>query len=223
MGWGAIPAAKAEFDFSRTSKGEQRLVMTTATSGAVRKLWRLDARHEALCRPATLLPLSLQQTETYSDETLRTRVTFNAGGVSRVRESKPASGKASGKPAKTKRFECPNVFDLPTSLLFIRSQPLRQGESYSLVVYPATDAYLARLQVFGRERIEAGGRTWPAVKLDVKLHAIDKKLALGPHQKFRKASVWVSDDRDRVLLKANAEVFVGSVWAELEKLDVARK
>lgn len=218
FGWGAIPAARAEFDFSRTKQGEQRLVMTTATSGAVRALWRLDARHEAYCRPATLRPLRLEQSETYSDESHRVRVTFDAAGVSRLRESKPAKGKA-----RTKRFECPDVFDLQTSLLFVRSQTLRTGESHSFVVYPATDAYLARVQVVGRERISVAGRAWPAVKLDVKLHTLDRQLELGPHRKFRKASVWVSDDRARILLKAQAEVFVGSVWAELERVDFPRR
>lgn len=224
FGWGAVPAARAQFDFSRTALGEQRLVMTTATSGAVRALWRLDARHDALCRPTTLAPISVEQTETYRDETVRTRATYDAAGVSRTREEIPAGRKAaSGPPPKTKRFQCPNVFDLQTALLFMRSQPLRPRESYSFVVYPATGAYLARLEVLGRERIDIGGRTWPAVKLDVKLQSIDKKLVLKPHKKFRKASVWLSDDRDRVLLKANADVFVGSVWVELEKLAVARK
>ncbi len=198
--------------------------MTTATSGAVRAMWRLDARHEALCRPATLTPLSISQTEIYSDETHRTRVTFDAEGVTRIRESTPASGKPkSTKPPKPKRFKCPNVLDLQTSLLFVRSQQLRQGESYSMVVYPSTGAYFAQVQVVGRERIQVTGRAWPAVKLDIKLRTIDRDLELGPHRKFRKASVWLSDDRDRVLLKANAEVFIGSVWVELEKLDLARK
>lgn len=220
FGWGAISAARAEFDFSRTPQGEQRLVMTTATTGAVRPLWQLDARHEAVARAATLSPIRLEQTEKYRDETHRVRATFDASGVSRLRESQPAKGKAA--PAKPKRFQCPNVFDLQTSLLFVRSQTLRTGEVYRLVVYPATDAYLAQVQVAGRERIRVAGRDWPAIRLDVKLQSIDRKLGLGPHRKFRRASAWLSDDRDRVLLKANAEVFVGRVWVEVEKLEFRR-
>lgn len=224
FGWGAIPAARAEFDFTRISRGEQKLSMKTATYGAVRSVWRLEATHEALCRPATLTPLTLSQTEVYRDETHRIRVTFDAAGVTRLRESAPAKGKPkSTKPPKPKRFECPNVLDLQTSLLFVRSQALRQGESYRMIVYPSTGAYFAEVEVVGREPVRVAGRSWPAVKLDIKLRTIDRDLALGPHRKFRKASVWLSDDRDRVILKANAEVFVGSIWVELEKLDLARK
>lgn len=221
FGWGALPAARAELDFSRTPQAGQQLVMTTATTGAVRALWQLDARHEATCRPVTLAPIQVQQTERYRDETHRVRATYDAAGVSRIRETQPAKGKAT--PAKTKRFKCPNVFDLQSSLLFVRSQTLRKGEVYRLIVYPATDAYLAQVQVAGRERIRVAGRDWPAIRLDVKLQSIDRKLELGPHKKFRRASAWLSDDRDRVLLKANAEVFIGSVWVEMEKLEIRGK
>jgi hypothetical protein len=214
FGWGALSAARADFDFARTPRGELRLTVTTATTGAVRALWCLDAKHEALCRPASLAPLSLVQTETYRDESHRTRVTFDAAGVSRLRESKPTEGK----PAKTRRFKCPHVFDLQTALLFVRSQPLRRGDVHRFVVYPATDAYLASVRVLGREKVQTAARSGDAIKLDVQLQAIDKKLALVPHKKFKRATAWLSDDRDRLLLKVSAEISVGSVWVELERV-----
>ena len=219
FGWGALSAARAQFDFARMPRGEFRLTVSTATSGAVRALWRMDARHEAICRQATLRPLSLVQTETYSDESLRTRVAFDAEGVSRLRDSEPVNGK----PAKTKRFECPNVFDLQTGLLFVRSQPLRAGDTYRFVVYPAVGAYLARVTVLGSEKLKVAGRAYDAVKLEIQLQAVQKDLGLAVHKKFKRATAWLSDDRDRLLLKLTAEVAVGSVWAELEKVEIAAR
>ncbi len=219
FGWGALSAARAQFDFSKLPRGELRLTVSTATSGAVRALWRMDARHEAICRQAALRPVSLVQTETYSDESLRTRVTFDAEGVSRLRESVPANGK----PARTKRFECPNVFDLQTGLLFVRSQPLRTGDIYRFVVYPAVGAYLARVSVVGSEKMQAAGRSYEAVKLEIQLQAVEKNLRLAAHKKFKRATAWLSDDRDRLLLKIAADVAVGSVWAELEKVEIAAR
>ncbi len=43
-----------------------------------------------------------------------------------------------------------------------------------------------------------------------------KNLELEPHKKFKRAFAWLSDDRDRMLLKIEAEIFVGSVWCELQ-------
>ena len=59
------------------------------------------------------------------------------------------------------------------------------------------------------------------MKLEVKLRAVKKDLTLVPHKKFKQAQAWISDDRDRLLLRVEAEVFVGSVRAEMEKAEFA--
>jgi len=53
------------------------------------------------------------------------------------------------------------------------------------------------------------------------LQGITKALTLEPHKKFKEAFAWMSDDRDRLLLKIKAEIFVGSVWAELTSVKFA--
>ena len=86
------------------------------------------------------------------------------------------------------------------------------------MVYPATSAYLATITVSAREPITIAAGTYPAIKLDLQLNKIGKKRELGPHKKFRGASVWVSDDSDRLLLRAQASIFVGKVFAELQSV-----
>jgi hypothetical protein len=215
FGWGALAAANADFDFSRTKRGELRLVVDAKTVGPVRALWRMNARHEAVCRPATLQPVSLDQTETYQSKTKFTHARFDESGVSYLRESKPADKT----PPRTKRFQCPDLFDLHSALLFIRSQRLLPGDEYCFVVYPASSAYLVRVRAIGREKLKVAGSEYDSVKLDLRLQEIKKDLTLGPHRKFKKATVWVSEDRNRLPLKVAAEVFVGSVWAELQKAE----
>ena len=43
-------------------------------------------------------------------------------------------------------------------------------------------------------------------------------MELQPHAKFKRAYIWLSDDPDRLVLRVQADIFVGSVWAELEKV-----
>ena len=191
-----------------------RLDVHTSTDGFVRKLWSMDATHTSLFDPATLKPVSAIQTEIYRKETLTTKLDFDAEGVSRLREAKPPDKN----PPKTKRFKFPGVLDLYGALLFVRSQPLQKGDTVRVVVYPATDPYLAEVKVGDRVKVEAGKKTYDAIKLDVKLRRITKKLELEPHASFKKATAWMSDDRDRLLLKIQAEISVGSVWTELESV-----
>ena len=217
FGWGAITAAQADFGFSTTKGGLLKLTVKAKTTGLVRSLWQMDAQHTALADPATLRPVSLQQTETYKAKTLIAKVNFAADQVQGWRESIPAG---SSQP-KWRRFKCPNVFDLHTALLFTRSQPLRTGDIGRLVVYPAREAYLAEIEVAGREKVTVGGKEYDAIKCALRLQGITKALALEPHGKFKRAFIWVSDDSDRMLLKVLAEISVGSVWTELESVKFA--
>ena len=59
---------------------------------------------------------------------------------------------------------------------------------------------------------------YKAIKVDLQLKRIGKHIELEPHRKFRRATIWVSDDADRILLRIEAQIFVGTVWAELQSL-----
>ena len=214
FGWTKFPAATADFDYSTTANGLMKLEVRTRTDGFVRKLWAMDATHTGLFEPDSLRPVTTLQTEFYKKEILTTKLEFDAEGVSRLRESDPPDKN----PPKTKRFKFPGVVDLYGALLFVRSQPLRKGDVVRVVVYPATGPYLAEVSVREREKVEAGRKTYDAVKLDLRLRKITKTLELEPHAKFKRAAAWLSDDRDRLLLKIQAEISVGSVWTEMESV-----
>jgi hypothetical protein len=41
---------------------------------------------------------------------------------------------------------------------------------------------------------------------------------LEPHKKFRRATIWVSDDAERLILRIDAQISVGTVFAELQSV-----
>jgi len=100
----------------------------------------------------------------------------------------------------------------------LRSQPLNDRSVERVVVYPASSAYLASVTVLGREKISVRAGTYNAIKLDLKLKRIGKHLELETHKKFRRASIWVSDDAERLLLRIEAQIFVGTVFADLQSV-----
>jgi Protein of unknown function (DUF3108) len=216
FGWTALTAASADFEFTRAKGNQMRLAVHARTTGAVRALWRMDAEHEAYCDATTLRPIRLEQTETYKAKTEIANATFSPDWVERWRETKPA-----GDPPKKRRVNLAGVYDLQTALLMIRSQRLRPGDVYRLIVFPSKAPYLAEVDVIGKDTLKVAGATYPAIKCQIKLQGITKQLTLEPHKKFKEAFAWMSDDRDRLLLKIKAEIFVGSVWAELTSVKFA--
>ena len=124
-----------------------------------------------------------------------------------------------GKGTKVRRFDFHHLFDLQSALLYLRSQPLQERSVQRIVVYPATSAYLATATVLGRERITVPSGTYNAIKFDLQLSKIGKQGQLEAHRKFRRATAWLSDDPDRLLLRIEAQIFVGSVFAELQSVE----
>jgi hypothetical protein len=213
-GWAGIKAGEVVAQFTHPKPDECVMTGSATTTGLARMLWRIDATHEAHGNPLTLKPRSVRQVEVYHYQTISTALDYDDDGVARLRAST-----ADKNPARRKRFEFPGLHDLQTALLYVRSQPLKNGDVYHLVVYPGTAAYLATVTVEGRDRIKVKAGEYPAIRMDLKLEKIQPDMTLVPHGKFKRATAWLSDDSDRLPLRMNAQIFIGSVWVELAKVE----
>jgi Protein of unknown function (DUF3108) len=215
FGWAGLTAATAEAHFSKPSPEHFQLDGAGRTIGIARILWRYDVNYHSVANADTLRPIEAKQTETYRSKKVLTQLVFTNVGVRRIHNEDHG-----GDPGKTREFDFPNLFDLHSALLYLRSQPLKDGSIYRVVVYPATSAYLATFKVTGREKIAVHAGTYNAIKLDLQLHKVGKNLELEPHKKFRRATVWVSDDATRIPLRTEAQIFIGTVFAELQSLRI---
>jgi hypothetical protein len=212
FGWSGFPCASAEIRLSKPGGDRLQLDVTAHTIGLARTLWKFDASHASTVEASTLHPIAVRQIENDRNKKILTELSFNSAGVvSKVTET-PGTG------TKTRRFDFPHLFDLQSSLLYLRSQSLPERSVQRVVVYSATAPYLATVTVLGRERVTVPAGTYNAIKFDLQLNRI-KDGQLQPHRKFRRANAWLSDDPDRVLLKIEAQVFVGSVFCELQAVD----
>jgi len=215
FGWSGLTAATGDVHFTKPSENKFQLDGAGRTIGFVRALWKLDANYHAVASAETLRPIETQQTESYRSKKIVTHLTFTNNGVTRARTED--KGKGVGE-AKTRQFNFANLFDLFSAMLYLRSQPLKDRSAYRVVAYPATNAYLATVTVVGREKISVHAGSYSAIKLDLRLERIGKHRRLEPHRKFRRATIWVSDDAERLLLRIEAQVFVGTVFAELQSV-----
>jgi hypothetical protein len=213
FGWSGFTAATGDIHFSRLPGDRFQLEATGRTIGLVRALWKLDASYRAVADAETLRPIESKQTEAYRFKKIVTQLAFTNSAVARTRTEGSGSGTA-----KTREFTFPNLFDLHTALLYLRSQPLKDHSVYRIVVYPATSAYLATVTVLGREKISVRAGTYNAIKADLQLKRVGKNLELEPHRKFRRATAWISDDANRIPLRVEAQIFVGTVFGELQSV-----
>ena len=212
FGWSGFPGATADIRLSKPSSDRLQLDGTIHTTGLVRSLWKFDATYTSNAEAVPLRPRETKQIENARNKKTITTLSFDSSGVTSRETETPGK-------SKTRRFDCPNLFDLYSALLYLRSQPLQDRNVQRIVVYPATSAYLATVTVLGRERLAGPTGAYNAIKLDLQLNKVGKNRELEPHRKFRRATVWLSDDADRLLLKIQAQVFVGTVFVELQSVD----
>jgi uncharacterized protein DUF3108 len=213
FGWSGFTAATAEIQFSTPAPDRCQLQATGHTIGLARTLWRYDVNYRALANSSTMRPIEAEQVDIYRAKKMTTNLTFTESGVRRLRTEVPPHG-----PTKPKNFSFPDLYDFQTAGLYLRSQPLQSGSSYRLVIYPATNAYVAIATVIGREKVPVRAGSYNAIKVDLQLKRVGKDMQLEPHRKFRRATIWISDDPDRMILRAEAQVFVGTVFAELQSV-----
>ena len=214
FGWNNVTAATGDVRFGKTADGRFQLEATGGTTGLARTLWSYDIKHAATSDARTLRPIRVRETEEMPSKEFTTELTFTEEGVTSVREERD-DGEAK---SKTRRFSFPHVWSLNSALLYLRTQPLEDGAVQRIVIYPSTSAYLATVTVVGRDRITVPTGTYDAIKVDVQLKKIGKGRKLQAHKKFKGAMVWLSDDPDRLILRIETQVFIGTVFAELQSV-----
>lgn len=214
FGWNGVTAATADLRFFRIDDRFQ-LDGTGQTIGFARGLWKFDVHHVSTSDAHTLRPIRVKETESARSREFETELNYTPERVTgrRIEQSK------SGTKTKAPKFEFPNVMSLNSALLYLRSKPLGAGAVERIVVYPSTSAYLCTVSVLGREHISVATGSYDAIKVDVKLNKIGKKHELLPHKKFKRATVWLSNDADRLILRIEAQIFLGTVFAELQSVD----
>lgn len=161
--------------------------------------------------PGPLLPRYVKSTEIDSNGT---EITITRYFENRVESETSAVSKKTGKPeVKNRTFGQGAVFDIFSAMLQIRSHPLADGDHVNLVIQSSDQPYLLRIQCLGRET-HNGQKT---IKLSAGMNKIDRDtLDLKPYKKLKRdATLWLSDDHDRVPIELRAEIFLGDVRATL--------
>lgn len=214
LGWNnSIKAGTARVTVQEAGGNYWRATAQASSTGFARTLWTYDCTMSSIIRRDTLHPVFMQHSETDRSETCRYRVSFQPKRVITESTILPKEGAAS-----TSTHVCgfSPVEDLLSIILFVRGLPLANGESVTRVVQPWDKPYLTTFEVLGRENLKVDGRDKPCIKLAVKIRKIDREsLVLSSYKKMKTATIWVSDDEERLPVEMRAEIFVGYMSCRL--------
>lgn len=217
LSWkGMIQSGTLRIEFApKDAKKPGRLVIRSSaqSTGTAASLFPYQHQFWAELDPKSLHPRFFQAEESNRKETTTTIVRYHPD---RVESSETTVLKKTGGTEKSDRtFRQAMVFDIFSAMLHVRSQRLASGDRITRVVQPFGSAYLLDVTSHGSEMHE--GRK--AIRLTVSMRKIDRTTReLVQYKKLKRpATIWLSDDDDRVIIELRAAAFIGDVRATLLK------
>lgn len=102
------------------------------------------------------------------------------------------------------------VLDMLSSLYFVRAQALNPASEISLDLVNREEQYPLSVKVLGKETIKTAAGKFHCIVVEPQFRGEGIFVAKGKNLK-----VWLTDDKYRMPVKMQTEVFIGSVSAEL--------
>jgi hypothetical protein len=216
FGWQGLGAGEAKIQVAACDEDRRAITVRGGPNALIRKLWNYEALYAGESGGNGEMPARFHMVESYPKGALLSDAFFKEGSVSgchrKMSETKP-----------WENTDLPGIQDLFSAMLFVRSQPLHDGDRLRLTVFPDEAPYLVDLTVVGHDTITVIGKKIRAIRFTMRIQTIEPhgehKGRLAPHKKFRSGRVWMSDDDRRLPLRAEVDIFVGRVFAELVKLN----
>ena len=216
FGWQGISAGEAKLQVAARGQDRRSITVRGGPNALIRKLWNYEALYVGESGGNGEVPSWFCMDESYPKGAVRSEALFKEGSVTGRHH----------KASETKPWEVtdlPRIRDLFSAMLFVRSQPLHEGDRLRLTVFPDEAPYLVDLTVAGRDTITVMEKKIRAIRFTIRIQTIEThgehKGKLAPHKKFRSGRVWMSDDDQRLPLRAEVDIFIGRVFAELVKLN----
>jgi hypothetical protein len=202
--YGLFTAAEAhlkieESDIKFNGKPAYHIIADGATAGSFDVFYKVRNRYESYIDKETLLPYlytenrhegSWHHTDKVSFNHENDKITANSGTY-------PFSGR---------------VFDFPSAYYFARNldvSKLKIGETFDMRYFLDNGIQTLSITFIGREKIKCALGTFNCLKFNP---------TIIPGHIFRKNSklyLWITDDNNRIPVKAHVEVVIGSITMEL--------
>lgn len=218
VAWQGIPVAKAKISVERDSVNGKDFYHVTADAKTVRGIdWMYKLRHrsESLFHADTFEPVKFQFRQKENRRKKFREIYFQDDGSVQAKRWK------NGKQREDTDFATTGqTFDPVSAAFLARSVPISVGKSVSIDVFNGKDRYLIAFNVIKKEMVKVKGKKRLAFKV---VPVVTKLTTSKKDKRLKSATLWLSADKKRDILKMKSEVVVGSVSAELVSFYPQRK
>ncbi|MGC4016172.1 MAG: DUF3108 domain-containing protein [Luteolibacter sp.] len=210
---GLIDAGAIHLEFGNPANAKGGSFVATSTgesTGPASALYDFKSWYWSEMESGSLRPKVFHTVEDVDKRRITYHLDYSSKGVSWQRNTKILSN---GFQYDNKGdFAFSPVHDIFSAMLFVRGRKLNNGDNIAFVIQPGDDPYLVRAHVDDREVHDGHS----SIRITVTMLKIDSaSLTLLPYKKLKEATLWLSDDADRVPLEIRAGVFIGDVRVTL--------
>ena len=211
--WGAIPVGHVTISGSELEiDGERRLGVhaTGKTNSFIDLLWKYRLNAVGSIRLEPFGPGAF-----YSAEQERAKQKFTT--IEFAPDQTIRSSRRKGDRLQEYEFKASNTFDFLSTTWLLLNLEYEIGQVYKVDTLTGTSRYLVNLEVADLDTIEAGGKQVQAYRLVATTSELTDPDET--EHKHRGTSIWVTAERPRRLLKAEAKTFWGAIHLQLTKIE----
>ena len=218
VAWQGIPVADAKVDIDRFSVDQKPhyFVRASAETGDfIDVFYRLRHTSESIFSANSFEPVRFASYQKERRKEKLREVSFADGKI-------VANSEKDGRKNSLEFVSQNPTFD-PISAAFIaRSLPIDVGKEASFDVFNGKHRYLISFKVDGRDTITVGDEQREAFRV---VPTVKKLTDSKGEKRLKSATIWISADDERELLKLESKVLVGRVSATLDRIteNVAKK
>jgi hypothetical protein len=182
------------------------------STGFARLLYPYEFQARSIVASDSLRPLTFQLSEKDRNEENRYDIIFE-----RRRQVYTTTSKQKNKIlSATSKFKFDFGQDVLSSAFYLRSHPLKDGDTITMLVTPFNRPYLASFKVVGRESREVKGTSYEAIRLDAAVGKVNTDLTIKSYEKIKRTTLWFTDDQYRIPLEMQTHLTFGYVSARLD-------
>ena len=214
LSWNGIPAASATVDVSLIEQEPEPLYHVEAmaqTSWLVDLLWQLRAYVGASFGTEGPEPFGFRYDRKINDDHSITQIEFDP------KESLAVGTLDHRGKKQVVDVRDTNVVDPITAIFHALSRPIHLGDTVHYEIFTGEARYRVELRVKGEGPVTVAAGTYPAWEVEPRIW----KVGTGLDRRLKGATIWVSQEPVRTILRIRSEVFIGAVNCDLQQLPQA--
>jgi|YelNatPaOPRAMG01_1025707.scaffolds.fasta_scaffold27922_5 hypothetical protein len=215
--WSVFPAGRITASLSRVNgniEGPYVITTTARSQGLASLLYKVQDEFRSVFNPETLCSIQISKQINEGGRHRSATITFDSQRRVAVLEERDLSG--GNKPPKYDEHEIPPcVQDIVTAFYYVRSQPLRVGQTVKLAMNDGSKTTTVVVPVTTKKKLQTPVGEHEALRAEP---AVFGNLY---EKKKGKLIVWFSDDEFHYPLRIKAELKLGTITGTLVSISPA--